>query len=106
MPTIIFNSPGGTIHKVEARLGASAMETAIKLGIPGIVAECGGALACATCHVFVDEQWLEKTGAAVDFENEMLDDTETPREERSRLSCQIRMTEDLDGLHLTIAPEQ
>ena len=74
MPTIIFHSPDGTTHKVEARVGASAMETAIKLGVPGIVAECGGALACATCHVFVDPQWIEATGMAEDFEDEMLDE--------------------------------
>ena len=106
MPTIIFHSPDGTTHKVEARVGASAMETAIKLGVAGIVAECGGALACATCHVFVDPHWIEATGAAEDFEDEMLDDAETPRQERSRLSCQLRMTEELDGLELTIAPDQ
>ena len=106
MPTIIFHSPDGTTHKVEARVGASAMETAIKLGVPGIVAECGGALACAPCHVFVDPQWIEATGMAEDFEDEMHDDAETPRQERSRLSCQLRMTEELDGLELTIAPDQ
>ena len=64
------------------------------------------ALACATCHVFVDPQWIEATGMAEDFEDEMLDDAETPRQERSRLSCQLRMTEELDGLELTIAPDQ
>jgi 2Fe-2S ferredoxin len=106
MPTIIFHSPDGSTHKVEARVGASAMETAIKLGVPGIVAECGGALACATCHVVVDPGWIDATGVAEDFEDEMLDDAETPRQERSRLSCQIRMTDDLDGLELEIAAEQ
>lgn len=106
MPTIIFHSPDGGTHKVEARVGASAMETAIKLGVPGIVAECGGALACATCHVVVDPGWIDTTGVAEDFEDEMLDDAETPRQERSRLSCQIRMTDDLDGLELEIAAAQ
>ena len=73
MPTIIFHSPDGTTHKVEARVGASAMETAIKLGVPGIVAECGGALACATCHVYVDPDWVEKVPAKDDMEEDMLD---------------------------------
>lgn len=106
MPTIIFHSPDGSTHKVDARVGASAMETAIKVGVPGIVAECGGALSCATCHVLVDPMWIDATGTADDFEDEMLDDAETPRTPTSRLSCQIRMTDDLDGLELTIAPEQ
>ena len=106
MPTIIFHSPDGTTHKVDARVGASAMETAIKVGIPGIVAECGGALSCATCHVFVDSTWIDATGTADDFEDEMLEDAETPRTPTSRLSCQIRMTDDLDGLELTIASKQ
>lgn len=82
------------------------METAIKVGVPGIVAECGGALSCATCHVFVDPEWISTTGQSEDFEDEMLDDAETPRTDMSRLSCQIRMTDELDGLELTIAPEQ
>ncbi|MEH1017718.1 2Fe-2S iron-sulfur cluster-binding protein [Micromonospora sp. CPCC 206060] len=106
MPTIIFHAPDGTIHKVEARAGASAMETAVKLGVPGIVAECGGALSCATCHVFVSPEWLELTGTASEFETEMLDDAATERTPTSRLSCQIRMTDELDGLELTIVPEQ
>ena len=106
MPTIIFHSPGGDTHKVGARAGASAMETAVKFGVPGIVAECGGALSCATCHVFVDPYWIEMTGSAEDFEDEMLDDAQTPRTPLSRLSCQIKVTDELDGLELTIAPEQ
>lgn len=106
MPTIIFNSPDGATHKIDARAGASAMETAVRLGVPGIVAECGGALSCATCHVFVHPDWSETVGLAEDFEDEMLDDAETPRTPQSRLSCQIRMTDALDGLELTIAPTQ
>lgn len=106
MPTIIFHSPDGSSHKVDARVGASAMETAVKVGVPGIVAECGGALSCATCHVFVDSAWIAATGIADEFEDEMLDDAETPRTLTSRLSCQIRVTDELDGLELTIAPEQ
>ncbi|MEF9411843.1 2Fe-2S iron-sulfur cluster-binding protein [Rhodococcus sp. IITD102] len=106
MPRITFVSPDGTKHDVEAKVGASAMETAVKLGVPGIVGECGGGLSCATCHVFVDPGQIELVGAAEDFEEEMLEDAVTPATDCSRLSCQIRMTEELDGLILTIAPEQ
>lgn len=106
MPRITYVSPDGTKHDVEAKVGASAMETAVKLGIPGIVGECGGGLSCATCHVFVEPSQIELTGAAEDFEEEMLEDAVTPATECSRLSCQIRMTDELDGLILTIAPEQ
>lgn len=106
MPTITFISPDGTKHEVQAKVGASAMETAVKLGVPGIVGECGGGLSCATCHVFVENDQIELIGRADDFEEEMLEDAVTPATECSRLSCQIRMTDELDGLILTIAPEQ
>lgn len=82
------------------------METAVKHGVPGIVAECGGGLSCATCHVYVSPKFLDMTGTAEDFEDEMLDDTISERQSNSRLSCQIRMTDELDGLEVTIAPEQ
>lgn len=106
MPRITFISPDGTKHEVEAKVGASAMETAVKLGVPGIVGECGGGLSCATCHVFVEPGRIEITGTAGDFEAEMLEDAATPATQCSRLSCQIRMTDELDGLVLTIAAEQ
>lgn len=106
MPRITFISPDGTKHDVDAKVGASAMETAVKLGVPGIVGECGGGLSCATCHVFVEPSQIEITGTAGDFEEEMLEDAVTPATQCSRLSCQIRMTEELDGLVLTIAAEQ
>ncbi|UTT51083.1 MULTISPECIES: 2Fe-2S iron-sulfur cluster-binding protein [Rhodococcus] len=106
MPRITFISPDGTKHEVDAKIGASAMETAVKLGVPGLVGECGGGLSCATCHVFVDPAQIELVGAAEDFEEEMLEDAVTPATQCSRLSCQIRMTEELDGLVLTIAAEQ
>ncbi|WP_026928054.1 2Fe-2S iron-sulfur cluster-binding protein [Granulicoccus phenolivorans] len=106
MPTITFVSPDGTTHRVAAAPGASAMETAVKFGVPGIVGECGGGLACATCHVFVDPDQIGRTGPAADFEEEMLEDAETAPTPCSRLACQIRMTPDLDGLTLTIAPRQ
>lgn len=106
MPKIILRSPSGDIYTVAARVGASVMETAVKHGVPGILAECGGALSCATCHVYVADAFISLTGAAEDFEDDMLDDAAAERGPTSRLSCQIRMTDELDGLELDIAPEQ
>lgn len=106
MPTINFISPDGNRHAVDTKVGASAMETAVRVGVPGIVGECGGGLSCATCHVFVDEAFLPITGSAEDFEEEMLEDAVTAARANSRLCCQIRMTDELDGLVLTIADEQ
>lgn len=106
MPKIILRSPDGSEHTLDARLGASVMETAVKHGVQGIVAECGGALSCATCHVYVAESCIGMTGQADDFEDEMLDDAASERRPNSRLSCQIRMTDELDGLEIDIAPEQ
>lgn len=82
------------------------METAVKHGVQGIVAECGGALSCATCHVYIADSFVGITGPADDFEDEMLDDAAAERKPNSRLSCQIRMTDELDGLEIDIAPEQ
>lgn len=106
MPKIILRSPDGRKHIVDARNGASVMETAVKHGVQGIVAECGGALSCATCHVYIAEAFVGITGPADDFEDEMLDDAAAERKPNSRLSCQIRMTDELDGLEIEIAPEQ
>ncbi|MDJ0349580.1 2Fe-2S iron-sulfur cluster-binding protein [Cryobacterium sp. PH29-G1] len=106
MPKIILHSPTGALFTVDAQIGASVMETAVKHGVPGIVAECGGALSCATCHVYIADSFIDLTGQADDFEDEMLDDTASVRKPNSRLSCQIRMTAALDGLEAEIAPEQ
>ncbi|TFB75414.1 (2Fe-2S)-binding protein [Cryobacterium glaciale] len=106
MPKIVLHAPNGALFTVDAQIGASVMETAVKHGVPGIVAECGGALSCATCHIYVAEAYIDLTGRADDFEDEMLDDTVADRKPNSRLSCQIRMTAALDGLEADIAPEQ
>lgn len=105
MPTITFIEDNGTMHKVEAEVGQTLMETAIKHEVPGIVAECGGACSCATCHVYVDEAWKEKAGKASEMEEDMLDFAADVRS-NSRLSCQIRVTEALDGLVVTIPARQ
>ena len=97
MPKITFVEYDGTVHTLDAEIGATVMETAIKNDIPGIEAECGGACACATCHVYVDEDWLERTGGPSPMEEDMLDFGYDVRP-NSRLSCQIKVTEALDGL--------
>jgi 2Fe-2S ferredoxin len=97
MAKITYIDPAGTARTVEAAAGATVMETAIKNAIPGIEAECGGACACATCHVYVDEAWTDKTGHAEPMEEDMLDFAFEVKP-NSRLSCQIRVKDDLDGL--------
>lgn len=97
MVKITYIDDAGTARTVEAQVGATVMETAIKNGVPGIEAECGGACACATCHVYVDEAWREKVGPPAAMEEDMLDFGYDVRP-NSRLSCQIKVREELDGL--------
>lgn len=106
MPDITDISPDGTSTTLEARLGDSVMEVAVKHGVEGIVAECGGACSCATCHVYVDEAFTDRVGGAGDLEDDMLDGAAAERLPNSRLSCQIKMRDELDGLLVRIAPEQ
>jgi 2Fe-2S ferredoxin len=97
MVKINFVDFGGTARGVEAEAGSTVMEAAVKNGIPGIEAECGGACACATCHVYVDPAWAEAVGAPESMEEDMLDFAYDVRP-NSRLACQIRVRETLDGL--------
>jgi 2Fe-2S ferredoxin len=97
MPKITFIDTEGTTRTVDAEVGATVMETALKNGVPGIEAECGGACACATCHVYVEPAWFEKIGAPTPMEEDMLDFGYDVRE-NSRLSCQIKVTDEIDGL--------
>lgn len=97
MPKITFIEHDGTVHKVDAEIGATVMETALKGGVTGIVAECGGSCTCATCLVHVDEAWTDKVGARTAEEEDQLDFAFDVRP-NSRLSCQIKVTEALDGL--------
>lgn len=106
MPDITYISPDGTSTTLEARLGDSVMEVAVKHGVEGIVAECGGACSCATCHVYVDEAFTDRVGGAGDLEDDMLDGAAAERLPNSRLSCQIKMRDELDGLLVRVAPEQ
>ena len=96
----------GTTQIVEAQDGTSAMQAAIANGIAGIVAECGGSQMCATCHVYVDEAWLGKLTAMQATEGAMLDSTASERKANSRLSCQIVMSPELDGLVVHLPERQ
>ena len=105
MPKITFIDATGVSRSVDAEVGATVMEAAIKNGIPGVEAECGGACACATCHVYVDEEWREKTGEPSPMEEDMLDFGFDVRP-NSRLSCQIKVTDELDGLVVSTPERQ
>ena len=105
MTKITFIDAAGQSRTVEAEDGSTVMETALKNAIPGIEAECGGACACATCHVYVDESWLERLGKAEQMEEDMLDFAFDVRP-TSRLSCQIKVTDALDGLTVRMPESQ
>ncbi len=97
MTTIVYIEHDGTRHEVDAENGLSVMEVAVKNNIPGIDADCGGACACATCHVYVDPAYAEKTGTPAPMEESMLDFA-SERQDTSRLSCQITISDALEGL--------
>jgi 2Fe-2S ferredoxin len=105
MPKITFIDHGGTARSVEAEAGSTVMEAAIRNGIPGIEAECGGACACATCHVYVADEWTGVVGKPAPMEEDMLDFAFDVRA-TSRLSCQIRVSAELDGLTVTTPAKQ
>ena len=97
MPKITFIDHQGTARTVDGDIGSTVMETAIKNNVPGIEAECGGACACATCHVHIDKDWEAVVGKPTPMEEDMLDFGFDVRS-NSRLSCQIKIVEALDGL--------
>jgi 2Fe-2S ferredoxin len=97
MVKVLFVEHDGTQHRVEVKPGDSLMQAAVSNGVPGIDADCGGSCSCATCHVYVNEDWLTKTGEVNPTEEAMLS-LSTDRKENSRLSCQINLTEEMDGL--------
>lgn len=104
MPKLIVVDRAGTEHEFEAETGLSVMEAIRDNGIDELMALCGGCCSCATCHVFVDEQWSARTGVPSEDESDLLDSSDH-RIETSRLSCQISMSDAFDGLKVTIAPE-
>ena len=97
MPKVTYIPPKGERHEVEVENGYSVMEGAINNNIEGIVAECGGACACATCHSYIDEAWIDKMPTMDDMEDSMLD-AAYDRRSSSRLTCQLEMNDDWDGL--------
>ena len=105
MTKLTFVNASGEARTVEAQIGSTVMETALAQFVPGIEAECGGACACATCHVYVAPEWTEATGKASQMEEDMLDFAFEVRP-NSRLSCQIKVTEKLDGLVVTTPAKQ
>ncbi|WP_137702127.1 2Fe-2S iron-sulfur cluster-binding protein [Marimonas lutisalis] len=99
---VTWKLPDGSERTADVENGTSMMQAAVDNNVPGIIGECGGTLSCATCHVYVDDAWLDKTGSADDFEDAMLDVAEAERRDSSRLSCQIEASDDLDGLVLIV----
>ena len=103
MPRIIYIEPDGTRRELEVQVGYSVMEGATINGVEGIEAECGGACSSATCHAYIDETWLSKLQEIDGMEDAMLESA-VERKSNSRLTCQIQVSEELDGLVLTVAP--
>jgi len=99
-------APDGARRTISARVGQSLMRAAVDAGEEGIAADCGGCLNCATCHVIVDPAWMARVGPASDDEGYMLEMTAAPRQPASRLSCQISLDEDLDGLVVQLPDRQ
>ena len=105
MPKITYISHDNKKNTVEVQVGLSVMEGALQNNVEGIDADCGGSMACATCHVYVSENWLNKLEKIHDAEKDMLDMAYDPKK-NSRLSCQIIVTDDLDGLEVTTPIKQ
>ena len=105
MPKITYITSDGATYPVDAETGSTVMEAAIRNLVPGIEAECGGACACATCHVHVDENWTDVVGRPQPMEEDMLDFAFDVRP-TSRLSCQIKVTDELDGLIVRVPERQ
>ena len=106
MPKVIYISAKGEAREVEMAAGTTVMAAALKNGIEGIVAECGGVCMCSTCHVFVDEKFFDRLPPAQDTEEAVLEIAAVERRPTSRLSCQIKVTDDLDGLIVRLPEKQ
>ena len=105
MAKITYIEYNGTNHTVDVQNGLTVMEGAVQNNIPGIDADCGGSMACATCHVYVKEDWFDKINKKNEGEDDMLDQAYEPKK-NSRLSCQIIVSDDLDGLVLDMPEKQ
>ena len=106
MAKITYIEHNGTEHVIEVSNGLTVMEGARDNNVPGIEADCGGACACSTCHVYVDAAWADKLPAKDDMEADMLDFAWQPDAVRSRLTCQVKVTDDLDGLIVHLPEKQ
>ena len=106
MPHVTYISPHGERTTVEVSEGTTVKDGALENGIDGIVGECGGNAMCATCHVYVAQEWTARLPAMADVEDALLDDTASPREACSRLGCQLPVGGDLDGLVVRIPEAQ
>ena len=106
MAKITYIEHNGTVHEIEVKPGMTVMEGARDNGVPGIDADCGGACACSTCHVYVAPEWTDKLPPVDPMEQDMLDFAYKPDPERSRLTCQLKVTEALDGLVVQMPERQ
>jgi ferredoxin, 2Fe-2S len=102
MPKVTWILHDGRSISAEVAAGHNLMEAAVANNVPDVIGECGGCLSCATCHVYVDAAWYEKAGGPGDMEGEMLEITTAERRPTSRLSCQVKASEDLDGIVLHV----
>ena len=105
MPKITYIEHNGKIHSIEVANGLTVMEGAVQNNIPGIDADCGGSMACATCHVYVKEEWFNKLPKKEDGEEDMLDMAFEPKK-NSRLSCQLMVSDQFDGLVVNLPEKQ
>ncbi|MBA1204345.1 2Fe-2S iron-sulfur cluster binding domain-containing protein [Pseudomonas capeferrum] len=105
MPILTFIEHNGTHHQVKGEIGQSVMQAATFASVPGLPADCGGACSCATCHTYVDEAWLDKVQAAQGMESDMLEYA-FERRDNSRLSCQLIISEDMEGMVLHLPSSQ
>jgi ferredoxin, 2Fe-2S len=106
MPKVTYIEHDGTTHRVEVPIGSTVMEGGRNAGVQGIVAECGGACACSTCHVYLASEWLDRVPPMESMEEDMLEFAPATDPMRSRLSCQIRVTAELDGLVVNVPSGQ
>lgn len=106
MPLITYKAHDGGSKQVDVPVGTTVMQGAVKNGVDGIIAECGGNCMCATCHVYVDAGWLDKLEPVSDTEDAMLESTAAERMHNSRLSCQLKVTAELNGLVVTTPESQ
>ena len=105
MAKITYIGNNGTSHTVDVAEGLTVMEGAVQNNIPGIDADCGGGMACATCHVYVKDEWFDKINKKSEGEDDMIDQAHEPKKS-SRLSCQIQVSSDIDGLEVHLPEKQ